>query len=467
VRDERRTQRRGRWLEHGEVDDESWPTTATKLALERNPVTVLRSLLHETTSRAVGVDPNREKITTVSRAHAAQRPTCPDCRDAMTSGHDRGTPIRPAARPSRRAVEDTATDRSPTALAVTIVGPGAAGIALLHIERAYSGHGTWATVPQLGTRRDTRSEVSAADNTGLYLGAPAVCFALHAAGADNTPRYESALALLDTHLTRLARRRVQAANARIDRGEAATFTEYDLFYGLTGIGQLLLQRAPGQWTRFEQVWTYLVRLTQPLRIDSAVLRGGGFLTTLTRCCRPLAGTQTSASPTASPALSRLLSARLRRGISVDWQHNAILLHLRSSRRLETTRAHRALVAAVDHPRRAQRRPPQHSVGPPRPSWCYGTPGIARAQTTRPRSPPATAHGNPMRSTPWPRALPIRSNSSRSPIPVCATAGPGRTSSPTPRRKRCTHPDHQRTPTNSLELLTQHADNRQPGGTGTP
>jgi len=100
----------------------------------------------------------------------------------------------------------------PDSLGVTIVGPGGSRIALLHIERAYSGHGTWATVHSWA-HAATRSEVSAADTQAL-LGAPAVCFALHAAGA-TTPALRIRLALLDTHLTRLARG-VQAANARID-----------------------------------------------------------------------------------------------------------------------------------------------------------------------------------------------------------------------------------------------------------
>ncbi|MGH3801435.1 MAG: lanthionine synthetase LanC family protein, partial [Pseudonocardiaceae bacterium] len=121
---------------------------------------------------------------------------------------------------------------------------GAAGVALLHIERALAGSGTWTTA-HAWVRAATRCEISAADNAGLYFGAPAISFVLHAAGADEIPRYGPALTRLDAHVARLAHRRVDAAWARINHGKMAAFAEYDLFYGLTGIGQLLLQRAPG------------------------------------------------------------------------------------------------------------------------------------------------------------------------------------------------------------------------------
>jgi hypothetical protein len=50
------------------------------------------------------------------------------------------------------------------------------------------------------------------------------------------------------------------------------FAEYDLFYGLTGIGQLLLQCAPGS-DALGRILEYLVRLTKPLRADGAAQPG--------------------------------------------------------------------------------------------------------------------------------------------------------------------------------------------------
>lgn len=148
---------------------------------------------------------------------------------------------------------------------------GAAGIALLHIERAHSVSGTWATA-HAWVRAATRCEISAADNTGLYVGAPAISFVLHAAGADEIPRYAAALTTLDAHVASLAHRRVDSALARIDRGDMVAFAEYDLLHGLTGIGQLLLQHAPGS-DALGRTLGYLVRLTEPLRMDGTLFPG--------------------------------------------------------------------------------------------------------------------------------------------------------------------------------------------------
>ena len=46
------------------------------------------------------------------------------------------------------------------------------------------------------------------------------------------------------HVVELAHRRVDAALNRIRKGDLPTFAEYDLFYGLTGIGAYLLRTDP-------------------------------------------------------------------------------------------------------------------------------------------------------------------------------------------------------------------------------
>ncbi|HWR46968.1 MAG TPA: hypothetical protein VN327_05020 [Pseudonocardiaceae bacterium] len=48
-------------------------------------------------------------------------------------------------------------------------------------------------------------------------GAPTISFILHAAEADEILRYGPAMTRLDTHVARLAHRRVDAALARADR----------------------------------------------------------------------------------------------------------------------------------------------------------------------------------------------------------------------------------------------------------
>ena len=144
-------------------------------------------------------------------------------------------------------------------------------MALVHIERAHHGSGSWQTAHAWVTAT-TRDGVSAADDTGLHFGAPAVAYVLRAAQADGIARYGSALAALDRHVRALVHRRVDAALARIDRGALPDFAEYDLLHGLTGIGAHLLQREPGG-EGLGRVLRYLVTLTGPLRVDGTALPG--------------------------------------------------------------------------------------------------------------------------------------------------------------------------------------------------
>ncbi|MEV7970544.1 lanthionine synthetase C family protein, partial [Sphaerisporangium sp. NPDC088356] len=148
---------------------------------------------------------------------------------------------------------------------------GAAGIALLHIERAHASAGSWRTAHSWVTAA-AGTEISAANDTGLHFGAPAISFILHAAGADGAARYGEALTAIDTYVTALTHRRVDLAQARIDRGDAPAFAEYDLLHGLTGIGAHLLQHAPGS-DALGRILSYLVGLTKPLRIDGETLPG--------------------------------------------------------------------------------------------------------------------------------------------------------------------------------------------------
>jgi hypothetical protein len=104
---------------------------------------------------------------------------------------------------------------------------GAVGTALLHIERAWTGSGTW-NIAQAHIRRAAAGPVDAA--------------------------------------------RLVTAAARIGRGEPATFAEYDLFYGLTGLGALLLRRSPENDV-LAGILRYVVSLTQPYRRGGVELPG--------------------------------------------------------------------------------------------------------------------------------------------------------------------------------------------------
>lgn len=253
---------------------------------------------------------------------------------------------------------------------------GTAGVALLHIERAYLGLGTWASA-HAWVRAAAAGEISAADTAGLYVGAPAISFMLHAASTDGADRYAPALMALDSQVVALAHRRVGAALARIDRGELPVFAEYDLLYGLTGIGQLLLRHAPAH-DALERILGYLIRLTEPLHIGGTVLPGWWASHDPDRLLPTPGGHANFGLAHGITGPLALLSLAMLRGIAVDGQVEAIgeiCAHLDAWRQdgqhgpwwpqwitRDECRARRASQA-----------------GPQRPSWCYGTPGIARAQ----------------------------------------------------------------------------------------
>lgn len=138
---------------------------------------------------------------------------------------------------------------------------GAAGIALLHIERARSGLGDWSTAHDWLSVAAS-GELTAAANAGLFFGAPALAFVTHAA-AGSSGRYRRALTTLDEAVIIITRTRLAAAHARIDRSDQPVMKEFDLIRGLAGLGAYHLRRHPDR-PIIHDVLSYLVRLTEPL-----------------------------------------------------------------------------------------------------------------------------------------------------------------------------------------------------------
>lgn len=137
---------------------------------------------------------------------------------------------------------------------------GAVGIALLHIERARTGHGD-ETTAHAWIAEALSQPLSTGANANLFHGAPALGFVLNAAGR---PGYRNVLTAIDGHVAAITRERLAAAQHRIERGEHLRMREFDLIHGLTGLAVYHLRRHPGaEITR--DVLGYLVRLTQPLR----------------------------------------------------------------------------------------------------------------------------------------------------------------------------------------------------------
>jgi lantibiotic biosynthesis protein len=253
---------------------------------------------------------------------------------------------------------------------------GTAGIALLHIERAHAGVGTWQQAHRWITAAAS-DQLNAGDASGLYLGAPAVTFLLHTA-ADRTVRYQGALATLDRHVAALTHRRAAAATERIRRAALPTFHEYDIFSGLSGIGALLMHREPGG-TALEAVLDYLVALTHPLRHEGVTVPGwwvGHDPHTRTSArYRHGHSNQGAAHGIAGPLM--LLAQTARRGLTVAGQHTAIetiCSWYDRWRQPGPAGAWWPEHITLNNLRTGQTR----QTGPARPSWCYGTPGITRA-----------------------------------------------------------------------------------------
>lgn len=252
---------------------------------------------------------------------------------------------------------------------------GGVGTALLAVEQAMSDIGDWSTAHHL-IRRIVTSPVDAATHTGLYYGAPALSFLLHAACADGHDRYAAARASLNQHVRRMIRARLADVEDGLRGGRAVRFVDYDVFYGLAGLGALLLRSQPGS-DELVDVLTAVIRLTEP-RITNDGILPGWWVEHDPDPIMPTAGGHANAGAAHGAAgLLALLSLAARNGSHVAGQIEAIerlcdwFDTWQQNDQYGTwwpqwlTRAD----LAQGHLVRPQ---------PGRPSWCYGTPGIARA-----------------------------------------------------------------------------------------
>lgn len=256
---------------------------------------------------------------------------------------------------------------------------GAPGITLLHIELAAAGlrpfHRAhdWLTVA-------VGKPVTTGASTGLFYGAPAVARALAGAAAVRPGTYRSALTPLTRKIGADVHDRVDTARSRIDAATLPLMSEFDTIRGLAGAGAYLLHHDPSG-TALRAVLDYLVRLTQPMTIDGETVPGWWTFTGPTGrvedefpgghgnfglahgICGPLA----------------LLAQSLRHGIVVDGQREAIetICSWLDSWRIDTPTGHRWPYLITRDEANSKPTHVQHSGATRRPSWCYGTAGIAR------------------------------------------------------------------------------------------
>ncbi len=252
---------------------------------------------------------------------------------------------------------------------------GAPGIALRHIERARAGHTGWDPVHHLAQAM-TRTPIQANPAiASLFYGAPAVAYALHAAGQ---PAYRTALAALDNSINALIQTRLDAAHRRIDAGIVATAREFDLINGLTGLGVYLLHRHHDHWL-LRDILSYLVRFTEPVNAEGQILPGWCAAGSPDRRQSPRwngghAGFG-MAHGLAGPLA--LLSVTMRRRVIVSGQASAIRSACAWLARWQAGHDSRTWWPEAISRDELDSGTVSRS-GPHRPSWCYGTPGVARA-----------------------------------------------------------------------------------------
>ncbi|WP_244615965.1 lanthionine synthetase C family protein [Stackebrandtia albiflava] len=262
----------------------------------------------------------------------------------------------------------TGESTAPTAQSL---GQGAAGIALAWVQYASRNPAYWATAHRW-IQATTARPISTGTAAGLYAGAPAVTFLLHMADRAFPGRYRRHLNELLPHVTKSAHRRVDDGLTRIAQQRPTCFGEYDLITGLTGLGRLLLSCRPFD-TALERILSFLVALTQPIRLDGRWMPGWWVDHDPDPTLPTPGGHANNGIAHGITGPLALLSLAYQIGVRVDGHDTAID---RITAHLRKTACHDADGTWWPHWTSDKNTIP-HSH-PPRPSWCYGSPGIARA-----------------------------------------------------------------------------------------
>ncbi|MGH3720520.1 MAG: thiopeptide-type bacteriocin biosynthesis protein [Pseudonocardiaceae bacterium] len=360
-----------------------------------SPASVLVSLLHLHHVRAYGVNTDSERLCyRLARAVAlawTARHTTTQAGSAMTlleTGLTRHR-LRVAGEAAARLTDALAVpppqeigdDRSPASprWRGQSLSTGAAGVAVLHGARAHAGLGSWERV-HAWLACATRENLTAGVGAGLWFGTAAVAFAVSTVVPPG--QYPRVKTVLDAAVAKMVRARLDAASARMAAAVRPSLCEFDVVHGLAGLGAYLLRHdSGGELVR--QVLAYLVELTEPVpAADQAAMSVPGWWTSGAPSGQPpdtfrgghadLGMAHGISGPLA------LLALAMRQGIIVDGQVAAID---RICRWLDAW-CHDG-PAGPWWPERVslieQRTGLSTDPRPGWPSWCYGTPGLARAQ----------------------------------------------------------------------------------------
>lgn len=256
---------------------------------------------------------------------------------------------------------------------------GAPGIALLHIELAAAGLRPFDRAHEWLTVVAGKPVTTGASSGGFY-GAPAVARALAGAAAVRPGAYQSALTPLTRRITADVHARVATAHTRMDASELPLMAEFDTIRGLAGLGAYLLHHDPSS-TALPAVLGALVHLTHPVTIAGEMVPGWWTLTGPTGRSEdefPGGHGNFGLAHGISGPLA-LLALALRRGITVGGQREAVetICAWLDSWRIDTPGGHRWPYMITRDETRTKSRQVRHSGATRRPSWCYGTTGIAR------------------------------------------------------------------------------------------
>ncbi|MFW6641840.1 lanthionine synthetase C family protein [Nocardiopsis algeriensis] len=257
----------------------------------------------------------------------------------------------------------TATDTSPLSL-----NGGTLGTALLYLATGSPPE----TVHTLLRTALADGPIDPAGRNTLFHGLPAVGFVLSLTPPGN---YRGARATAREHLIALTRHRLAAATRRIEDRRPTSFAEYDLITGLTGIGVALGSIDP-DGDLLDDVLRYLVRFTRPVRHEHRE-RPGWWVHHGPRAHPDPDFSEGHINLGVAHGISGvlgLLALTHRDGRTVDGHTEAmerLCAELDEHEHHDGERTWWPGWVATGHPAPLTR--------PGTPSWCYGTPGIARTQ----------------------------------------------------------------------------------------
>ncbi|MDG4803704.1 lanthionine synthetase C family protein [Micromonospora sp. WMMD980] len=256
---------------------------------------------------------------------------------------------------------------------------GAPGIVLLHAELAAAGTAPWSRVQHWLAYAAGHTVTSGADSH-LNYGAPALAVAMATVAEQIPGAYQTSLNVLDATIADDTLRRVAVITGRLEPGQRPLLADFDVVRGVTGVGGYLLRRRPGD-PAVTAVLSYLVRLTRP--VIHRGQRVPGWWTPVSphgdRDDRYPGGHANLGVAHGIAGPLTLLALATRAGVTVPGQSEAIaticawLDQWRTG--TDTTPTWPYWITWDEH--RAGR--PSEPAHPRRPSWCYGTAGLARAQ----------------------------------------------------------------------------------------